>query len=124
MLRDLATDQQNRVVSRVWCAIGLKPGEVTSELLEEWREALAELSSEEVDAGIHLWKVRGRTCPADEFAASCKPRQARGKVTPEDMGLTPQFDFDESGMNFLQAYNHLCRSRWGDLPADDPRRGT
>lgn len=120
MLRDLPRDKQHQVVGSIWTAIGIDPGSITDELLDEWADALAELSREDINRGIDYWKARGCTCPADEFAESCRPKPSSANVVHEHIArMQKLYGAGESEMTLEEAYNFLgLNKRWGPLPAE------
>lgn len=122
MLRNETPQRQHQIIGRVWSAIGIKPEHITDGLLDEWTETLADCEIEDLDRGVHFWKAKGRTCPADEFAESCKPHTSKPLTVQNEIAkMEAMLGSGESDLTFEQHYNRLgLPRRWGQLPKDHP----
>lgn len=66
---------QQKVIVRLWLALGIKAHELADdaveELLAEWQQELAEFTLEQIDRGRLEAVKRPGTLPADQFRALC-----------------------------------------------------
>ncbi len=125
MLKQEPEQRQNQIVARIFSVLGMKfpeDDEATDELLAEWRDALENLTIDEIAAKVEWWKAQGRTCPADTFALpveSTPEKIGNSQMTAAEIVDKAKRLYGESDMTFEQAYEALnLHQRWGPLPKE------